>query len=197
MAKVDGPLFSLEARGKIADAVVYFPWKGRHVVRRWLKPTNPRDINQKLIRQKLAAIGKFVSRVTSPSTAMPNGSAFVQAMKVVTPAAQIWNAYTVKKAMNYVSDDSAFTNDLSGGLFGCDSTSDIWQGCAIAQGFNTLYATAAGFATTITPELQLIMGAYAAFAVELSNATDIYSSYPTNWTTAQISQFATDMTAAY
>jgi len=41
MAKVDGPLFSLEARGKIGQAIVFFPWKGRHAVRRWLKPTNP------------------------------------------------------------------------------------------------------------------------------------------------------------
>ena len=98
--------------------------------------------------------------------------------------------------MVYCADDSAFTNDLSGDLFGGDH-SDIWQGCAIAQGLNTLYATNDAFATDITPELQLIMGAYAAYAVELSNATDIYSSYPTNWTTAQVSQFATDMTAYY
>lgn len=197
MAKVDGPLFSLEARGKIADAIVYFPWKGRHVVRRWLKPTNPRDIDQKIIRQKMAAIGKFISRIQSPDTAHPNGSAFVVAMKVETPAAQIWNAYTVKKTMSYVADDSAFTNDLSSDLFGCDSTSDIWQGCAIAQGLVTIYATNEAFVTDISPELQLIMGAYAAYAVELSCATDIYSSYPSNWTTAQISQFATNMTAGY
>ncbi len=197
MAKVDGPLFSLEARGKIADAIVFFPWKGRHAVRRWLKPTNPRDVDQKIIRQKMAGIGKVVSRITSPSTTMPNGSAQVVAFKAKTPAAQIWNAYLVKKAMVYVADDSAFTNDLSGGLFGCDSTSDIWAGCAVAQGLNTIYATNVAFVTDISPELQLIMGAYAAYAVELSTATDIYSTYPTNWTTAQISQFATDMTGAY
>lgn len=197
MAKVDGPLFSLEARGKIADAIVYFPWKGRHAVRRWLKPTNPRDVDQQIIRQKLKGIGKFISRIETPGSVLANGSAFVQAMKVETPAAQIWNAFTVKKCMEYVGDDSAFTNDLSAGLFGCDSTSDIWQGCAIAQGLVTVYATNAAFVTDISPELQLIMGAYAAYAVELSTATDIYSSYPTNWTTAQISQFATDMTAGY
>ena len=46
MAKVDGPLLSLEARGKVADAIVFFPWKGRHVVRQWLKPTNPMDTLQ-------------------------------------------------------------------------------------------------------------------------------------------------------
>ena len=57
-AKVDGPLFSLEAKGKIGDAIVFFPWKGRHAVRRWLKPTNPRDIDHKLVRQKMAAFGK-------------------------------------------------------------------------------------------------------------------------------------------
>jgi len=46
MAKVEGPLFSLEARGKIGNVMVHFPWKGRNVVRKWLKPTNPRDIDK-------------------------------------------------------------------------------------------------------------------------------------------------------
>lgn len=194
MAKVDGPLFSLEARGKIADAIVFFPWKGRHAVRRWLKPTNPRDIDQKHVRQKLAMIGKFISRVQSPDSDHPNGSAFVEAMKAKTPAAQIWNAYTVKKVMPYAADHSAFTNEFTDL---CASTSDIWKGCAILQGLKTQYETEAGFYTDLGPEMQLRMGAYAAYAVELSTATNIYSIYPSNWSTEWISEFATDMTADY
>lgn len=41
MAKVNGPLFSLEARGKIGDSLVYFPWKGINAVREYVTPANP------------------------------------------------------------------------------------------------------------------------------------------------------------
>jgi hypothetical protein len=186
---------SLEARGKIGDAIVFFPWKGRHAVRRWLKPTNPRDIDQKLVRQKLASFGKCLGAMETPGTTLANGSAAVVAWKAVTPAAQIWNAYLVKKGMADLANDNTYTT-LSAAIAGADMI-DTWQGCATALGLETLLSTEDGFATDISPEMQLAAAAYAAYKVELSTATDIYSSYPSTWTTAQISQFATDFTAAY
>ena len=195
MAKVDGPLFSLEARGKIGDAIVFFPWKGRHAVRRWLKPTNPRDVDQKIIRQKLAGLGKCLKAITTPCAAMANGSAAVVAWKAVTPAAQIWNAYLVKNGMVDMAVDATYTA-LAAAIAGADELV-TWQGAAVALGLETLLSTADGFASDVSPEMQLAMAAYAAYKVELSTATDIYSSYPSNWTTGQISQFATDFTAAY
>ena len=194
-AKVDGPLFSLEAKGKIGDAIVFFPWKGRHAVRRWLKPTNPRDVDQKIIRQKLASLGKAVGAMESPGAVLPNGSAQVVAWKAKTPAAQIWNAYLVKEGMVDLANDTTYLA-LSSAIFGTD-TIGIWRGCATELGLATLLSTADAYATDISPEMQLAAAAYAAYKVELSTATDIYSSYPSNWTTGQISQFATDFTAAY
>lgn len=41
MAKVEAPLFSFGARGKLADAIVYFPWKGIAAVRSYARPANP------------------------------------------------------------------------------------------------------------------------------------------------------------
>jgi len=41
VAKLDAPLFSFRARGKIANALVYFSWKGLNVVRSYVVPTNP------------------------------------------------------------------------------------------------------------------------------------------------------------
>lgn len=64
-------------------------------------------------------------------------------------------------------------------------------------GLDTILSTADEYATDIGPELQLFMAAYAAYAVELSTATDIFSTYPSQWETADVSQFATDFTAAY
>ena len=196
MAKVDGPLFSLEARGKIGDAIVYFPWKGRHAVRQWLKPTNPRDVDQKIIRQKLAGFGKCLAAMETPGAVLANGSAAVVAWKAKTPATLNWNAYFTGQGMEDLSIEANYIA-LSAALFGCDDTSDIWNLNAVALGLETLLSTADAFATDITPEMQLIAAAYAAYKVELSTATDIYSVYPSLWTTAQISQFATDFTAGY
>lgn len=65
MAKVSGPLFSLEARGKVGDAIVYFPWKGVHVVRQWLKPANPQTADQGNMRLIMGALGRASSVVQS------------------------------------------------------------------------------------------------------------------------------------
>ena len=50
MAKVKGPLFSLEASGKLADSLVYMHWKGIQDVRKWLIPANPRTSAQQTQR---------------------------------------------------------------------------------------------------------------------------------------------------
>ena len=54
MAKVVGPLMSVDARGKIADAMVFMGWKGIKSVRTWLKPKNPRTSSQLVIRNIFA-----------------------------------------------------------------------------------------------------------------------------------------------
>lgn len=46
MAKLRAPLFSFGASGKIAEALVYFPWKGLNVVREYVIPANPRTAPQ-------------------------------------------------------------------------------------------------------------------------------------------------------
>ncbi len=67
MAKVTGPLFSVSASGKIGDAIVFFPWKGRHVVRQWLKPANPKSADQGDIRLILGALGRACSPIHTTS----------------------------------------------------------------------------------------------------------------------------------
>jgi hypothetical protein len=41
MAKLTAPLLSFGARGKLADTLVYFPWKGIAAVRSYVIPANP------------------------------------------------------------------------------------------------------------------------------------------------------------
>lgn len=193
MAKVKGPLFSIEARGKIADAMVFFPWKGRNAVRKWLKPANPRDVNQQIIRQKLASCGKNTKIIAPPSAVLANGAAMYKMIKDLTPADNIWNAYFPKTIMNHVKTDSNFTA-LSSALYATISNT-YWKCCAAALGFEAL--TGPEYATTIQPELQLFMGAWGAYDLGLCDATHSYSTYPSNWLSNVVSQFATNYTKAY
>ncbi len=54
MAKVKGPLFSFSASGKIADTLVYLPWKGLNNVRQYVIPTNPKTDKQTLQRDNFS-----------------------------------------------------------------------------------------------------------------------------------------------
>lgn len=46
MAKVDGPLLSLDASGTIAGALTFSKWKGINYVRQHTTPTNPQTTAQ-------------------------------------------------------------------------------------------------------------------------------------------------------
>ena len=50
MAKLKGPLFSLSASGKLADALVYGDWKGIDYVRQYVTPSNPNSAGQQTQR---------------------------------------------------------------------------------------------------------------------------------------------------
>ena len=50
MAKVKGPLFSIDASGKLADSLVYMKWKGINDVRQYVIPANPRTSAQQTQR---------------------------------------------------------------------------------------------------------------------------------------------------
>lgn len=191
-AIVKGPLFSIEARGKIADAMVHFPWKGRNLVRKWLKPANPRDVDQQIIRQKMAACGKAVKLVSVPSATLANGSKLYAMIKALTPADNIWNAYFTKTILDNTKTDGNFT-ELSDDLFGTIGQT-YWECCAEALGMAAL--TGAQFATEISPALQLANAALGAYLLDLCDDTVHYSTYPTNWLSDEVSQFATDFTAA-
>jgi len=188
MAKVYMPLLSAQASGKLAKSMVHFYWKGLNVVRQWVIPTNPRDVDQRIARQKLAAMGKNLAAIKTPTPLLVSGAQLYQLLVAETPANMIWNAYFVKKTLDFVKNETNFAA-LSSALFGTATITE-WRNQATALGFDTL--TGDNYATAISPELQLFMGAYGAYQLSLSSITDIYSTYPSNWANSVIQHFATD-----
>lgn len=59
MAIVSGPLFSLDASGKLANAIVFSKWKGRPYVRQLVKPANPKSALQVSVRAMLRFLAQM------------------------------------------------------------------------------------------------------------------------------------------
>lgn len=64
MAKVQGPLFSVDARGKIADSLVFMGWRGLKTVRSYAIPSNPNTPDQIRVRNNFTMATKLWSRLT-------------------------------------------------------------------------------------------------------------------------------------
>jgi len=56
MARVKGPLFSLEASGSVAETIVYSKWKGRQYVRQHTIPLNPQSALQINVRTAMTLL---------------------------------------------------------------------------------------------------------------------------------------------
>jgi len=190
MAKVVMPLLSAEASGKIADTMVFFYWKGRNVVRRWVTPTNPRSAAQKNIRTRLAAMGKNLAAMV---TASPY-AAIVTLIRAATPANQIWNAYFVKQTVDFIKSNTAFTDLLS------EYTNAIIPCTEFELAATTLLMatmlTGDTYDEEVSPGFQLFLGAYAAYKLGLCGAVCAYTEYPTAWITGTVTNFAKDYTTA-
>lgn len=186
MAKVTMPLLSTEARGKIADAIVYFPWKGLAVVRQWLKPANPQSTDQMTARAKLKGIGKAISKIFTPD-GVASGSVIYQRALAAAPSGQPWNSYFAKKVLDHVKTTSNWTNLT--GQYSTATGKTQFDSEATSLGLVD-FALTAGYTENIAAGLQLYMAAYAAYQAELSE----YDTDPEDWAASLVTAFAEDFT---
>lgn len=188
MAKVEGPLFSLEARGKIGNAIVYFPWKGRHVVRQWLKPTNPQSVLQGYVRAALKSIGKFISQILCISKGSALDSLLYADATSSADAGMNWNAWLGGGFLEALQDAGAFkTTDWDNYIseYSTDLHTTIkgpFETLATALGLED-FAMAYGYTTSIPAGLQLYFGAIACYKKTVSNASP-WNVAPVSWAVA-------------
>lgn len=71
MAKLVGPLFSLDARNSIAKTLTYSVWRGVPYARQWFQPQNPQSASQVNVRTALTLLiaAWTDSTVTAPQKA--------------------------------------------------------------------------------------------------------------------------------
>ncbi len=120
MARVTGPLMSMDASGKFGGALVFSKWKGRNTVRQLVIPANPQTSTQQDSRNYIRVLGagqKFANACTD----MRSGETMTdkERLTFLAPSGQAWNGFLVKSAIgvNDSNIDAAYAawTALSGG----------------------------------------------------------------------------------
>ena len=120
MAKVTGPLFSVEASGGYAGVIVFAKWKGRQYVRQLVIPSNPQTAGQEAARNavRVAAAGqKFANaNVQIHEDLTLNDKLEMQA---IVPSGFAWNGFLVDNmigsgAVNMTASDAIWTGLAAG-----------------------------------------------------------------------------------
>jgi hypothetical protein len=69
MAKLTGPLMSLDASGSVAGTLTFSKWKGRPYVRQLVIPSNPKSVKQTSVRAMLKFLAQAWNGLTAPQKA--------------------------------------------------------------------------------------------------------------------------------
>ena len=96
MAKVSGPLFSVDASGGYAGTVVFAKWKGRNYARQLVIPANPRSAGQEQARNDVRAAGS-AQKFANANAQVRAGLTLSDKLEImaVTPSGYAWNGFLV------------------------------------------------------------------------------------------------------
>ena len=184
MAKVTGPLMSFSASGKIADAIVFFGWKGTNVVRQWLKPSNPQSSDQGDTRIAMGGTGRAVGKMVA------DGAYHQQLIDLaLIPGGQTKQSYMAKYIIdNFISTGTLYAAELAA-LTGHTAYAD-WGTSATSLGileFDLSYAAYAPY----DKALGLYLMGQAAIALSFTGTP--YSIALASWTATQIDEMQSDL----
>jgi len=189
MAKVTGPLYSMTASGKIADAMVFFGWKGISVVRQWLKPANPMTEDQGDVRLLLGALGASAKAAKVTSLYRVDAGTY----------AGVSNTW-VSKMVKYLRDNifpaigSLATEEAE---FEDHNQYTVFINLAAARGLTDFSIAYASVATPFSAGLQLYELAKYAIAVHAADPT-LFNRVPytvslSGWSEANVTAFGADL----
>lgn len=186
-AKVTGPLYSMGASGKIANAMVFFPWKGLNVVREWVRPANPQTGDQGDNRLILGGTGRAASAVKKESPYHQ----LLASMELI-PGGQTKQSFIVKKIIDsflysvakFESEVAAYTGHTAKASF--DSN-------AATLGLGEF--TIAYKSTTDVFSGGFMLYLLARLAISLQFAEAPYTTALASWTATEISAMVADLAA--
>lgn len=94
MAKVSGPLMSMEASGAFGGALVFGKWKGRNTVRQLVTPSNPQSAGQTESRNRVRVTG-MAQRAVRLSAQKKTGQTLTEKalLMAAAPSGYAWNGF--------------------------------------------------------------------------------------------------------
>lgn len=114
MAKVTGPLMSMDASGAFGGTLVFGKWKGRPTVRQLVTPSNPQTQGQQDARNRVRVLGngQHFANLTAQVRAGETETDKVL-LTAAAPGGQAWNGFLVKSAIgaagaNYTAGRAAY-----------------------------------------------------------------------------------------
>jgi hypothetical protein len=174
MAKVTGPLMSLDASGTVGNTAVFSKWKGRNYVRLRVIPQNIRSAGQQLTRGFLGVIAKAAKAVLTAAKDGDNefkGSKFFADTKTLIASSQSWIAVFQGNEHASVSADKIIFSGLS-------SVADLYETAAGNAGLadyitvgDTPVTYSAGFQLYILAKFAVGSLAYSGFGDGIDEAT--------------------------
>lgn len=177
---------SMSASGKLADSIVFFTWKGRNVVRQWLKPANPQSTDQGDRRIIIGGTGRAVGKVVA------DGSYHDQLITLeLIPGGQTKQSYLVKYILdNYLADATGYTTEGQSmkAHVGSDDIGTVAESLGILE-FDLDYATIAPY----DKRLGLYLLGKAAVALGFTGTP--YTKTFASWTSVQWNAMQSDLEA--
>lgn len=188
MAKVTGPLYSMTASGKIADAMVFFSLKGRAVVRQWLIPANPKSGAQGDVRLVMGGVGRAVGRVKA------TGKYAEQLVTLgVVPNDQSKQSYLVKRIIEaYCSNATAFEAEYT--EYAAHTAKSAFDASAISAGLVTFDVAYKSTDHSFVAGLQLYLLAKAGIGLAFTGTP--YDTALESWTATETAELIADLLPA-
>jgi hypothetical protein len=149
MAKVQGPLMSMQASGTYAGALTFGTWKGRPVCRQRVDPSNPQSAGQESARNKMrltAVIQKFCNLTTTKRS----GETVTDKAELIanSPSGQAWNGHLVKSVIGVAGANYATIQAAWDALTGGNKTTWNNAAAALSPPITAVAQTTAGGAST-------------------------------------------------
>ncbi len=110
MVKLNGPMFSMDARGKLADSIVFSIWKGRNYARALVTPSNPQSGPQTGLRSML----KFLSQQWTNLSAAEQADWLTRAQQTVISNFNAYVSYNMLRWRSYLNPSKMIPADESG-----------------------------------------------------------------------------------
>lgn len=145
MARVKGPLMSMEARGAYGGTLVFAQRKGQAVVRQLVTPANPMSADQEVAKNRVR-VGGVLQKWANATAMVMSGKTGTDSVRLAAaaPSNQTWNSYLVQLitgagGLTYTAAQAAYA-----ALTAPQKTAWVDAAAALSPALVDVYQTGAG-----------------------------------------------------